>query len=500
VLKQALLIHVDIDPAEEEKERLVYLAMLVESKVSSSTHSSDGSESPEVSKNVLVVDALDCEAKAAYIEYRDFNQNRRCHDAFVKEKSSKDKGKAVKGDDPTPLPQQILHKVAHVAELPSSQDDKVLTIYEACKARQLPDGLGSLGARALHVKVRVGSLANEEVKARLDSRADITLMSEEFWMALGLPKPWEGIHMSLYHLTGQAKVLGYVKCSIYMVNTKGEVIHFDLEAYVVRNMKVFLLLGEDFQSACELRIKRSTTGHCEVQVGQSWHVIAASSAHSVDLGFEIRQASMAKSMKRLLPRVWRKTYQRSKAHKRREEKLEAPPVLAARDTLIAAGTVHNVPITGPFEGKKEWLVEKVVITTEDESVMAAPSTFINSESPFLPITNPSTRPWYICAGDVVGRLQDPADYVDTPKNEEEREKFAASAEALVHVIQEMRCAQDPENVPKGKQGAEDKRDEDEDWGPKTTALPGDFVGLHEGEDIAQMVNLGPVISTGFVHP
>jgi hypothetical protein len=77
VLKQALLIHVDIDPAEEEKERLEYLAILVESKVSSSAYSSDGSESPELSKNVLVVDALDCEAKAAHIEYRGFNRNRR---------------------------------------------------------------------------------------------------------------------------------------------------------------------------------------------------------------------------------------------------------------------------------------------------------------------------------------------------------------------------------------------------------------------------------------
>jgi hypothetical protein len=158
--------------------------------------------------------------------------------------------------------------------------------------------------------------------------------------------------------------------------------------------------------------------------------------------------------------------------------------------LIAAGTVHNVPVTGPFEGKKEWLVEKVVIATEDESVMAAPSTFINSESPFLLIANPSTRPWYIRAGDIVGRLQDPADYADTPKNEEEREKFAASAGALAHVIKEMQCAQDPESLPKERPGADDQLNDDEDWGPKMTALPGNFVGLREGEDIAQMVNMG----------
>jgi hypothetical protein len=74
------------------------------------------------------------------------------------------------------------------------------------------------------------------IKARLDSGADITLMSEEFWRFLGLPKPKEGIRMSLYHLTGQVKVLGYVKCSLYMVSAEGEVVCFDLEAYVVQNM------------------------------------------------------------------------------------------------------------------------------------------------------------------------------------------------------------------------------------------------------------------------
>jgi hypothetical protein len=242
--------------------------------------------------------------------------------------------------------------------------------------------------------------------------------------------------MSLYHLTGQVKVLGYVKCSLYMVSDEGEVVRFDLEAYVTRNMKVPLLLGEDFQSAYKLGIKRSATGHCEVQVRRSRHIIPASSVHSVDLGFEIRQASMAKSMKCLLPRVWHKTYQRSKARKRKEEKLEVPTVLAMKVTLIAAGTVHNVPITGPFKGKEEWLMEKVVIATEDESIVAAPSTLIRFDSPFLHIANPSTRPWYIRAGDIVGRLHNPTEYADTPKDEEQRKKFVASAEALTHVIQE----------------------------------------------------------------
>jgi hypothetical protein len=67
----------------------------------------------------------------------------------------------------------------------------------------------------------------------------------------------------------------------------------------------------------------------------------------------------------------------------------------------------------------------------------------------------------------------------------------ASAEALAHAIQETQRAQDAESLPREKHRTEDKLEEDEAWGPKTTALPGDFEGVKQGEDVAQLVNLGP---------
>jgi hypothetical protein len=239
----------------------------------------------------------------------------------------------------------VRRKAVYVAELDSSVADNGTPVYKARKVRQLPDGLGSLGARALHIKVKVGSLEHGVIKARLDSGADITLMSEEFWRSIpGLNKPKQGIRMKLYHLTGQATVLGYIKCPLYVESKEGKIICFELEAYVVRNMKVDLLLGEDFQSSYELGVQRWATGDSEVQVGRSRHILPASSAHSVDLGFEIRQASMAHTMKRLLPMQWRKTYQRSRRRICREGKMQAPPVLAAQDVLIGTGTVHNVTV------------------------------------------------------------------------------------------------------------------------------------------------------------
>lgn len=45
----------------------------------------------------------------------------------------------------------------------------------------------------------------------------------------------------------------------------------------------------------------------------------------------------------------------------------------------------------------------------------------------------------------------------------------------------------------------DQLEEDEAWGPKTTALPEEFEDLHEGEDVAQLVNQGPDVPE-HLHP
>jgi hypothetical protein len=56
---------------------------------------------------------------------------------------------------------------------------------------------------------------------------------------------------------------------------------------------------------------------------------------------------------------------------------------------------------------------------------------------------------------------------------------------------ETQCAQDLDSLPREKHRTKDKLEEDEAWGPKTTALPGDFEGVKESKDVAQLVNLEP---------
>jgi hypothetical protein len=314
-------------------------------------------------------------------------------------------------------------------------------------------------------------------------------MSEEFFNSIpGLPKPKEGLRMRLYALTGEAKVLGYTRFLIYALSASGELISFEVEAYVVCNMRVPLLLGEDFQITYELGVTRYSNGHCDVRVGQSGYIIPGSSAQKVDLGFDLRKVHAVKAKSFLRRTAARRG--RARAQRNGESK-SLPQVLAAEDALLVAGSVHNVLVTGPFAGRTDWLVEKVVISTDDASVVAAPTTWINTDSPYLPIANPTTRPWYIRKGEVVGHLLDPETYADRPKDEAEMQKYTASADAIRTTIGTL-CEQDlanasfEERVPH----AEDLLEGDHNWGPKTTAVPEDPL---PDVDMSTLVNWGPDI-------
>lgn len=95
-----------------------------------------------------------------------------------------------------------------------------------------------------------------------------------------------------------------------------------------------------------------------------------------------------------------------------------PTVHAESDTIVSAGSVHNVKVPGPFTGRSDWLIEKVLIGMEDTSILAAPMTWINSDNPYIPIANPSPHPWFIKEGDVVGHLIEPSS-LDNPTSEQE---------------------------------------------------------------------------------
>jgi hypothetical protein len=212
----------------------------------------------------------------------------------------------------------------------------------------------------------------------------------------------------------------------------------------------------------------------------------------VDLGFDLRKVHAVKARSFLRRTAARR--ERARAQRSGDDKT-LPQVLAAEDVLLAAGSVHNVKLVGPFAGRTDWLVEKLVISTEDASVVAAPMTWVNSDSPYIPIANLSTRPWYVRKGEVVGHLLDPEAYADVPKDDPDRQRYSASADAICTTIgtlheQDLASATYEEKAPH----ADDQLEGDENWGPKTTAVPEEPL---PDVDVSSLVNWGPDIPGEF---
>jgi hypothetical protein len=113
----------------------------------------------------------------------------------------------------------------------------------------------------------------------------------------------------------------------------------------------------------------------------------------------------------------RKTIPHMKA-RLRKLKIGDLPVFTAKDALISASSVHNVKVNSQFKGRDEWVIEKVIISTKDSSILTAPTTFIQLNNLYLPIVNPSTRPQYVRAREIVGYLQNSKTYWDSPNKME----------------------------------------------------------------------------------
>ncbi|KAI5821776.1 hypothetical protein K523DRAFT_381833 [Schizophyllum commune Tattone D] len=298
------------------------------------------------------------------------NAARRRADPRFNAKKQKTKSAASKGKEAMMATEGSNTIPRRIRRLPRRRLTDV--IYEATKARNAPEGLSSSGVRALHMPVWLRSLNSTPTDGRLDSGADITLLSAqhyESWPEDERPVLKEGPRMKLYHLTGQTKVLGYVKFPLFAEAEDGSWVRFEVEAYVVQGMQVPLLLGEDFQTTYELGVRRSASGNCKIDVGSSGKVLAASSARATSPGFKIRRANSARTFR--LP----KTKAGVRARSRRFPG-GLPEVVAAQDVVLEPQAVHNVPVTGPFEGRSDWLVEKVAIGGMDASLMASPTTWI----------------------------------------------------------------------------------------------------------------------------
>ncbi|KAF8212540.1 hypothetical protein K438DRAFT_1958260 [Mycena galopus ATCC 62051] len=139
---------------------------------------------------------------------------------------------------------------------PPAPDNKPIALRAR---RNPPPGSSAIGVSVIAMKGWVVSISGEAIILRLDSAADITLISTDFHRSLSPPLPIkEGHKINLAQLTDRGTTIkGYTWFKIFVLAVSGEILELEVEAYVVKGMTVPVLLGEDLQWNYEMGVSRN---------------------------------------------------------------------------------------------------------------------------------------------------------------------------------------------------------------------------------------------------
>ena len=186
------------------------------------------------------------------------------------------------------------------------------------KRRSRPEGMSAVGVSVLSTRGFVGSLKNDETDLRLDSCADITLISHEFYESLATKPPIkQGMRMQLWQLTDtDSKLKGFVRIPIFMVTETGDVLETEAEAYVVPNMTVPILLGEDYQQSYEVSVTRNVELGTHIGFGSHDHRIRAMPVERTQDFGRLRQSTY------MVSQFVRRQFHRRNKGKRHRRKLK----------------------------------------------------------------------------------------------------------------------------------------------------------------------------------
>ena len=360
------------------------------------------------------------------------------------------------------------------------------------KKRITPPGLSALGVSVLSTKGWVGNLDNPKIDLRLDSCADVTLISAEFYASLrNVPKEQQGMRMKLWQLTDKDSTLkGFVRIPIIMETEDGILLESEAEAYIVPGMTVPILLGEDYQLNYELGVTRNVESGTRIHFeGASYSVPAYNVNRTKDFD-RMRQSALVAGHF-----IKSKIHRRNKAKRHRRKikfGMEQKLVRAAVDVRLRPHECRKVKVEGQFEEDKDWLVQKTLLANANDSYFAVPNTLISARNPWVPIANPTDQPRYIRRGEIIGVLEDPAEYFETPANAEREATLAKHASAIADIIR-VQLEGDSSGDKKSKDSESVRPDDDlnaadEEYGPKTAAMP-DLTD-YPSEKMEQLIDVG----------
>ncbi|EUC56265.1 Ty3/Gypsy polyprotein/retrotransposon, putative [Rhizoctonia solani AG-3 Rhs1AP] len=119
-----------------------------------------------------------------------------------------------------------------------------------------PPGTSFLGSRATTVPAKIGNLEEKEISIIIDSGSDITLIGKKYYESMiSPPKAKTGKNVQLQQVTGKSSINQFIEASI-LFETSELIIKMKVDAYIVPNMNVPFILGNDFAGQYKLSILR----------------------------------------------------------------------------------------------------------------------------------------------------------------------------------------------------------------------------------------------------
>lgn len=340
--------------------------------------------------------------------------------------------------------------------------------------------MSAVGVSVLSTRGFVGGLSNVETDLRLDSCADITLISYEFYEKLvSKPSIKQGMRMRLWQLTDKdAQLKGFVCIPIFMTTVEGDLLETEAEAYVVPGMTVPILLREDYQQAYELNVTRNVEEGTHISFGRRDYRVRATPVERTNDFNRLRQSAYMAGQY-----VRRQFHRRNKAKRHRRKVkfgVEERVVRASEDYRLKPHESKPIRVEGQLDEDREWLVQKNLLANANDTFFAVPNVLISAAHPWIPIANPTEHPRYIRKGEIIGTLVDPATFFDSPKSMDELEKFQKAAEVIKTVIA---IQSEQTDSPR-----EEEEEEQEQYGPKTAAMPDPT--LYPSDQLEELIDVG----------
>jgi hypothetical protein len=325
----------------------------------------------------------------------------------------------------------------HESQAPPSSEAPPTVVLRA--KRKTKPGNSAVGVSVLSIRGWIESTDNLKVDLRMDSCADITLISEEYIAAMkNAPKIRAGRLMNLAQLTDKGtQISGYAKLKILMESLTGELLEMEAEGYVVKGMTAPILLGEDFQLTYEIGVSRNVEEGCKITFNGLPFEVKAEGVEPFPDAPEVNLLSTMLATH--AEKAFRsKVHRRAKARRRKKKLamgLESRTIRAAEDYRIKAHEVKLVRVVGDFSEDREWLVEKALLPNADESFFTVPNVLISARKPVVPVANASDRPRFIRKGEAIGTITDPQEFFDKPSSEKCLRDLQEQTDHIKNVIQ-----------------------------------------------------------------